>query len=74
MYVTLPDLPSPLRARVCLRDYIQSYMQSFNYFVLHQRTPSHLAAEKGRFENTLKYLVDKGAHINIKDNDGVIIT
>jgi len=31
-----------------------------------------LAAEKGRFENTLKYLVDKGAGINIKDNDGVI--
>ena len=46
---------------------------AFNYFVLHQRTPSHMAAEKGRFENTLKYLVDKGAHINIKDNNGVII-
>jgi len=32
-----------------------------------------LAAEKGRFENTLKYLVDKGAGINIKDNEGVSI-
>ena len=39
----------------------------------HQRTPLHLAAEKGRFENTLKYLVDKGAGINIKDNNKVII-
>ena len=47
--------------------------KSFNYFVFHQQTPSHLAAEKGRFENTLKYLVDKQADINFKDNDGVNI-
>ena len=40
-------------------------------FVFHQQTPSHLAAEKGRFENTLKYLVKKGAKITIKDSDGV---
>ena len=46
---------------------------SLIYFVFHQQTPSHLAAEKGRFENTLKYLVDIGADINIKDNDGVKI-
>ena len=46
---------------------------SHNYFVLHQRTSLHLAAEKGRFENTLKYLLHKGAGINIKDNEGVIV-
>ena len=48
-------------------------LKSLNCFVFHQQTPSHLAAEKGRFENTLKYLVDKQADINIKDNDGVNI-
>ena len=31
----------------------------------------HLAAGKGRFENILSYLLDKGADINIKDNNGV---
>ena len=33
-------------------------------------TPLHVAAEKGRF-NVIKPLVDKGANINIEDNDGV---
>ena len=33
-------------------------------------TPLHWAAEKGRF-NTIKPLVDKGAKINIADNDRV---
>jgi len=47
--------------------------KSFNSFLFHQQTPLHLAAEKGRFENTLKYLVDKGADINIKDEKGVIV-
>ena len=46
---------------------------SFNYFVLHQQTPLHMAAKKGRFENILGYLIGKGANINIKDNDGVKI-
>ena len=32
-----------------------------------------MAAEKGRFENILGYLIDKGANINMKDNDGVNI-
>ena len=40
-------------------------------FVLHQRTPLHMAAAKGRFENILGYLVKKGAGINIKDKDEV---
>ena len=40
-------------------------------FFLHQMTPLHAAAEKGRF-NIIKPLVDKGANINIEDNDGVI--
>ena len=46
-------------------------IQSICLFVFHQQTPSHLAAKKGRFENTLKDLVDKRADINIKDNNGV---
>ena len=52
---------------------VMTYMQVIQYFLFHQQTPLHLAAEKGRFENTLKYLVDKGAGINIKDNQGVIV-
>ena len=42
-----------------------SHVHHFNFFLLHQQTPLHLAAEKGRFENTLKYLVDKGAGITL---------
>ena len=37
----------------------------------HQLTPIHIAAGEGRCEDTLKYLVDKGADINIKSNNGV---
>ena len=40
-------------------------------FFRHQRTPMHMAAAKGRFENILGYLVGKDAGINIKDNNGV---
>ena len=39
-------------------------------FFLHQMTPLHWAAEKGRF-NVIKPLVDKGAKINLGDNDRV---
>ena len=30
-----------------------------------------MAAGKGRFDNILGYLLDKGADIDIKDNNGV---
>ena len=33
-------------------------------------TPLHVAAERGRF-NIIEPLVDKGANINIEDDDGV---
>ena len=36
----------------------------------HQRTALHMAAEGGH-EGTVKYLVEGGAEINIKDNEGV---
>ena len=35
-----------------------------------QRTPLHIAAGKG-YEYTLLYLIEQGADVNIKDNDGV---
>ena len=37
---------------------------------LHQLTPLHLAAERGRY-NLVKYLVDQSADVNIQDLDGV---
>lgn len=41
------------------------------FFILHQGTPIHWAAGKGHFD-TMKYLFEKGASINIKDEYGVI--
>jgi len=40
------------------------------FFLHHQMTPLHWAAEKGRF-NIIEPLVDKGAKINLGDKDGV---
>ena len=40
------------------------------FFDLSQRTPLHMAARKG-YKYTTECLVKAGAHINIKDNDGV---
>ena len=39
---------------------------------LHQWTPLYMAAEGGH-EEMVRFLVDKGADINIKDNNGVSI-
>ena len=41
-------------------------------FPLHQLTPLHLAAERGRY-NLVKYLVDQGADVNIQDLHGVML-
>ena len=35
-------------------------------------TPLHLAAESGHVK-VVNYLCDEGAHMNIQDNDGVIL-
>ena len=43
-----------------------------NYCFFCQRTPLHMAARRDH-EDIVKYLVDKGAGINIQDNDGVSI-
>ena len=72
MYASIPNRWAIL-CYLCKISLCNITCKSFNYCVFHQQTPSHLAAEKGRFENTLKYLVGKRADINIKDNDGVII-
>ena len=34
-------------------------------------TPLHVAAEKGESLEIVKYLIDRGADINIKNNNGV---
>ena len=44
------------------------------YFLsLHQMTPLHVAFEQGDRIIIMKYLIDKGAEINIRDNNGVNI-
>ena len=53
------------------------YIQSGSHAMLmivqlispHQRTPLHWAAE--RHADIAQFLVEKGADINVKDNDGV---
>ena len=42
-------------------------------FSLYQMTPLHLAAERGSIR-IVKYLVEQGAEINIRDNNGVSVT
>ena len=40
-------------------------------FVLHQWTPLHVGAQKGRCEKILGYLLEHGANLDTKDNNGV---
>ena len=50
-----------------------SWWTVFNIFFiysLHQRTPLFWAADEGHVD-VVRYLVEQGADINIKDNDGV---
>ena len=44
--------------------------ENYSISVFYQRTLLHLAVEEGR-EDTVKYLVQKGASIDTKDGDGV---
>ena len=44
------------------------------FYFLHQMTPFHVAAEKGRCEAIMGHLLRKGGNINIKDDDGVIVS
>ena len=41
-------------------------------FSLHQMTPLHLAVERGRIK-MVECLLDRGAHINIQDDNEVIL-
>ena len=41
-----------------------------NHCSFHQKTPLHIAVESGN-DATVKFFVDKGADVNIKDNEGV---
>ena len=50
--------------------YLVSTIFWVSFFSLHQMTCLHLAFEGGHM-NTVKYLVDKGADINTKDDRGV---
>ena len=51
---------------------LQSSLFMWSVF-LHQMTPFHVAAERGRCEEILGYLIDKGGDksMNITDEDGV---
>ena len=49
----------------------QSLLLFVFVFSLHQMTPLHVAAEKGDRISIVKYLVDNGADINIKDDNEV---
>ena len=40
---------------------------------LHQMTPLHLAAERGR-SHVVKYLAEHGANVNIPNDKGVCLT
>lgn len=40
-------------------------------FVLLQWTPLHVGAQRGRCEKILGYLVEHGANLDTKDNNGV---
>ena len=42
----------------------------FRFFAPHQRTPLHFGAMEDK-EGTVQLLIEKGADINVKDNDGV---
>ena len=42
-----------------------------SFFSLYQRTPLHLAAEKGRYKTIVVYLVDNGADVDMRDNNEV---
>ena len=45
-------------------------IEVLNFVSFHQRTPLHMAAQSGHAD-MVRYLSDKGANVNIKDNDGV---
>ena len=58
-------------------NFIFSVSQSFFslglwFLSIHQMTPLHVAAKSDRYK-TVEYLVDEGANINTKDNNGVSI-
>ena len=49
----------------------QSITFAVCFLSLYQMTPLHVAAERGERIRIVNYLVDQGADINIKDNNGV---
>ena len=43
----------------------------FLFFSLYQRTPLHLAAERGRYKTIVVYLVKEGADVDMTDKNEV---
>ena len=43
---------------------------SYNFYSFCQRTPLHIAVKEG-YEHIVKYLVEKGANVNIQDKKKV---
>ena len=58
---------------VCSLTYLEVSRLLLSFLIIHQWTPLHVAAERGRCEKILGDLVDKGGDINTKDNKGVNI-
>ena len=60
-----------ISSEVC--QFFKAYLK-FVFLSLHQMTPLHVVTEKLRARfSIVKYLVDKGADINTKDDSGVSV-
>ena len=55
-----------------ITNFVVAQLFSLGFFSLNQRTPLHNATRRTH-EDIVRYLVDKGANINAKEKNGVIL-
>ena len=55
---------------ICYTKFVNHININFSSYFIIQRTPLHIAVEEGQ-GCTVKFLIDSGADVIIKDNDGV---